>query len=167
MPDYTGGFPLAVISHVRVAPQTMRVPQDTNGSQLLVLTILSLSLSADSGGGGGKCSHEVPLLAQYSPVSCFTQIRVPSGLSVPIRGKDVIVDFQKQASSNSMSVLPETYHRALEISLLVSLILFSFFMQRIKVGVKGHPPIIDGELYNKVLLGFLLQLLLVQTITAV
>lgn len=45
------------------------------------------------------------------------EIRAPTGMPIPIRSKDIIVDFQKQ---------------------------------HIKVGVKGEPPIIDGELYNKI-----------------
>lgn len=45
------------------------------------------------------------------------EIRVPSGMAFPIKGRDVVIDFQPK---------------------------------HLKVGVKGHPAIIDGDLYNKV-----------------
>merc|ERR1719245_992266 len=42
---------------------------------------------------------------------------VPSGISFPLKSKDIVVNFSKN---------------------------------HLKIGLKGHPPIIDGELYNLV-----------------
>ena len=73
----------------------------------------------------------------YSILHGAVQIRVPTGLSVRIKSRDVIVDFQKH-----VSWFIHNYNYFQYIDLLCE--------QHLKVALKGHPPIIDGDLYNKV-----------------
>lgn len=71
-----------------------------SGLACVQITLFSLSLFTDSSRSWGECSATVVIQTSWSPTNCywylFTQIRVPTGLSVPIKSRDVIVDIQKQ-----------------------------------------------------------------------
>lgn len=63
-------------------------------------------------GNGGDLPHY-----SWTQTLQEAEIKIPSGVTFPIKGRDVIVDFQPK---------------------------------HIKIGLKGHTPIIEGDLYNKV-----------------
>ena len=83
----------------------------------------------------------MPVLSCLMQTLQETEIRVPSGVSFPIKGKDVVVDFQ-----------PKVCVAELRVFFMVNIHCNTVNspIQHLKVGLKGHTAIIDGTLFNKV-----------------